>query len=649
MKNYKKILLTAASSVIIASVAVISSQSSAYALEYDITEDVPMYDTFLVHYSGEIKALVVRVGFSDYPADESNYIYNGLSPEYLRSLYEGREGGFGQPYNGLADYLNKASYGKVTMTVGDIIDIQMDGPLEDYCDSEGILRLFDDREFLNNLYAQIDPADYDYDINALYIWSLGSNSIPHDHLAFKVNEWTRSSLLGTISSYTVMSEPELYLSEGYPESSVINILAHETGHMIGAKDYYLLDTYPLAINTDIGNIMGYGDEQGDYDAWTKWIQKWLTKDNAIGIVPENGETGRVELTPYDSSTDEGKKIVLFKYDDGYIAADFSGGINNNDLDTDLRTRGFRFYKLDRDTQITEIYNYRDGTIIDPDMGEVLLVHQLFAEGEEIEDLLYDSEGKTFRITDIDTGENPSFVYTYTDNTQGTDAEDPDLRYVIRVVDEDGNNLLDDNNAPINGGIDTTLVSQDDYIYGYYGNETSNTYNMYERYNEDLNLDTVLRISGIPANYNLPGDIQLVQRGSVLTTDSANVISITEDPLWKGTYEITVQLKNGYHLKYYFFVSGEEDGGMRTLLNNGLSLDIDVGETAQYEQISSNGFYIFGETDSDQEVIFDTVLKINVPEGYKEVPDINFSQRGADLTADSPYVTEIKILITEFIS
>ncbi len=375
---------------------------------------------------GEIKAVVVRLGFSDAPADDTNPVYKTLNDDYLKSLFDGKEGGFNLPYNGFSDYLYKSSYGKLSMEFGCAVDIQLSGVRDSYLSNDGLFYSGYNEELLSELYKKVDVSDYDYngnkDIDALYIFDMSGDYAPieYDRYYFRlgtVDRFLDDDLNNHSAVYMSLTNEDLK-----NEEMVINLLVHETGHMLfDLQDYYMLEEYSYYNRADIGNIMGItgsGDaDKGDYDAFSKWAAEWITDENVVAYAMEKGDTGEISLTPYDSDTADGIKLALLKYGDGYIAVDYCGGLNNDNYDTEKRKKGFRFYKI-RDSldigfvEVEQIYFGFDN---------YLAAFQRFSDGEKID--INPDGNMIIKIYDIVTGDSPSFKYMITDNKEKEDNED----------------------------------------------------------------------------------------------------------------------------------------------------------------------------------------------------------------------------------
>ena len=306
MKNIKKKILFGATSVFTAAAFLLTATNGTYAEENGATEYEEIEESDEIYspngrlYNGDFKALIVRVGFSDYPLNETNEYYKNYADDYIKSLYEGRTGGFGLPYNGLFDHLNTSSYGKLNMTIGGIVDVQLDNSLESYIGEYSVINFYEIDEFCEKLYSKINVEDYDSNgdgiIDALYLWNFTGDSMGEAWgYCYGVFDENYKEKL-----FVAIFFPDYVLED---DKRLLNVLIHETGHLLRLPDYYALPDYPRSVpRADIGNIMGWaGTEKGDYDAISKWKQGWLSSENVTVIDLVNSEKGRVELTPYDQT------------------------------------------------------------------------------------------------------------------------------------------------------------------------------------------------------------------------------------------------------------------------------------------------------------------------------------------------------------
>ena len=533
-----KKIIAALSICAIGAVTVCSMQDNVKAEEEEA--DFLPYQSLWNVNTGDMKALIVRVGFKDYPANESNPNYLAYDDKFLLSLFEGKEGGFGLPYNGLSEYLFNSSYGKLSMSVGSIIDIQLNNTLDSYYNEVYDYETYEEKginfflcpEFMEKLNEQIMLSDYDKDgdgyVDALYIWDMSGE--------------LGGIAAGRYNGYYVA----VYLdaSRKY-EKDCLDLLIHETGHLLlGAYDYYLLGEGTIADEprgyiSDIGNIYLDG-MYCDYDGWTKYQGGWLTADNVTTTSLKEGDEGTIFLTPYDSDIDFGKKLaVLYEKQSetsrDYIVVDYCGGLNNNQLDTDKRKEGFRFYKCE-DNRVKDItYSY------DEEGG----MYTLFSDGDETE-IEFPETGNKLKIYDIQTGDNPSFKYSFKkmDTINPPEIqEDPEvfktIDYRVKVVDGKGNIITDDLEIYYEDITETGFVSTDSM-----GNNRCLVFIHDETTNST---DTLLRFESVPEGYKKLPDVKLHASAITdflfeVTSDSENV-RVSTDPTRNEIF-ITITLEEG---------------------------------------------------------------------------------------------------------
>ena len=475
------------------------------AKEFDISE-ITAGRTFPSQNSGSINAVIIRLGYKDYPNNKSNIYYNSLNDNILHSIFEGfteKLEDYDYPFEGVSDYLETSSYGKMSMKIGEIVDIQLDGDALSYYEDD--IRdagdIINNPEFIHKFLEKVDVSKYDSDgmggVDALYIFDVADLSWMYE--AVVTNLWYEDTT-NRVAYFRHMSD----LTPDGPDggfNGIFHVILRETGHLLlNLPDYYLLDDY--GYSDDIGNIMSSG--RWDYDAISKWNAGWLTNENVLTIEPGNNETGEVYLSPYDSDTAEGKKIVIFKCGMYYIAADYCGGINNNDVTYSTRKNGFRFYLLGGTGNVYKVF------ISETEDGP----HQLFVENEDLENIF----GRGLSITNIQTGDNPSFTYSYTHNESNDRPEvevdipthEININYKVCVLDDAGNDITNDIE------IDFQDISEDSVYINSYTGEERGTLKLYFL-NYISHVDTKVSLSSVPEGYT-ESDVML----NLINPDDDNI-------------------------------------------------------------------------------------------------------------------------------
>ena len=451
---------------------------------------------------GHIEALVVRVGFADYPVTVDNPISRQFSNDYIRSLFEGKKDGFDLPFNGLSDFLFTSSYGNLSMGIGDIIDIQLDNNYLDYIDDEGFIVYGEYEEFCRKLDLQTSLSKYDYNsdglIDTLYIFDLSGEKLVRNDGTL-INGYC-SRLNDSLNNNYVA------ISSSLGGNDIIRTLIHETGHLImGLDDYYKFPEYPFGLRADIGDIMGKG--LADYDAWSKWKAEWISDENVLWMSLQDSDSGIIELSPYDSDIAEGKKIALIDYGEGIIGVDYCGGINNNAFNNDLRKSGFRFYYIADDFRsIKDIYwDYDPGLIEMSGDGDIFIdvqegkepyigIFSLFSENNEIDDLIRD-DLFVLHISNIKEGDTPSFEYYYDNLRSGLSK----IRYNVKILDEDGNDLTYEQDTDY-----SVIKDKNSQNIGLY-RQNHDTYSIYYDPEKTNFINHRIKIESLPEGYSIPDE------------------------------------------------------------------------------------------------------------------------------------------------
>ena len=356
---------------------------------------------------GKVNALVVRLGFDDYPLNDSNPYYR--DDTFIGKLFEGTDGGvtaFDNTWDGLDGYLRTSSYGDMSIGVGKIIDVQLDEEIgyffedeEIYEDSEALEATepwcdFFQETLKEKIYSMINVSDYDEDadgeVDSLYIFNCAPKRGVSGIVAGFVTDIKGNNLHGGVNSYMYMS----FYDEQTPEEeeALFLTLVHETGHMLfGLDDYYNLEGFSNEFYGP-GNIMD--QSLADLDGYSKYLIGWLDDENTVSYDPSYDKSGKVNLSASDSETREGKKLAFFDYGGGKIAAEYVSSRNNNRIG---EKAGFRFYLIGHDGNISKAYGFDDKD----DMPS-----QVVGEGEEVQDLF----GLGLAVYDVKTGDTPSFSF-----------------------------------------------------------------------------------------------------------------------------------------------------------------------------------------------------------------------------------------------
>ena len=364
--------------------------------------------------SGEVDLLIVRLGYKDHPLDDSNPYY--CDDASVKKVIEGAGGGpvvKGKAWEGgISGFYSTSSYGKMSLKVRDIIDIQMSGNKEDYIssDDDEMLVIYRDvisSEEYNTLFHQklqekgyLESYDEETDKMTLNTFDEDGNGMIDAMIMMPCEYHTMGSSAEWWAFSNVGINGHTYIPFGsYSEDANFGFLTHELGHLLlGLDDYYVLSGFSDMVTP---NVMSSG--LGDLDAYSKYLVGWLNDENTVNVDITETDNGVISLTPSDSDTDDGKKLALFDYYGlNTVVAEYIEGINNNASGKypDPK-KGFRFYLTDKNGKMKESYLSFD---IDSPIEEW---SQVAGEGEEINNLF----DLGMDIKNIKTGDNASFEFS----------------------------------------------------------------------------------------------------------------------------------------------------------------------------------------------------------------------------------------------
>ena len=290
--------------------------------------------------NGNVKILVIPVEFEDGQKFTDN-IRDEVKPMLEEAFFADSDD---TPWESLASYYKKSSYGKLNIT-GEVTDIYT-APYNDKNISSSNTGFSTQiaQEAVNWLTStgKIDPKDYDLDgdgyidgVEVVYTtqnatpgmsgtadagssglwWNFTTNTgmspntaSPNVHRIF----WTRYDYV-TNNYYNSAATGENAQGQLWEGKSVdAHTIIHETGHMMGAPDYYSYDR----TEGPAGQVDMMDNNVGDHNAYTKMIYNWVaprvvdgSSDNFTITLKSFTETGDFLLvkptsdpwneTPYD--------------------------------------------------------------------------------------------------------------------------------------------------------------------------------------------------------------------------------------------------------------------------------------------------------------------------------------------------------------
>ena len=397
---------------------------------------------------GTVKALVIRVGFEDYPLylekenneedvaeeeekekDSGYCLTKAEITDYFMGNAPGSDSQY--PYESLSAYYRRSSFGNLNISLGEIIDYTSEKKRDYYAEKEaGEKEIELMGEILDHLEGEIDLSDYDGDgdgvADAVYVFysgtpgpSVSKTFSPHCRSCSEYN----LSLGRTKITHFVMI--------GLDEKSV---LMHETGHLLGLPDYYS--------KTDGAALFGTSDmmydNSGDHNGFSKWILGWISNENVLFL--DKSDAGKtVSLTPVDSLKCEGKKLAVLSNPKSkdpygtYLLVEYVSAENNmSDLVGGTFPEGFRIFRVDAkmsnglfvknndhyETALLQVLNHDYSSLYD----------SIYREGMEVTPFTDPSSAQAdgtytgFFILDFETGKNNSFRLDYLEKTPETTTQ-----------------------------------------------------------------------------------------------------------------------------------------------------------------------------------------------------------------------------------
>ncbi len=406
-----------------------------------ITDNVSLAAKANTDESVTVKALAIRVGFSDEPLGEISS-EAAFSTSDIREYFEVSDTGK-FPYESISAYYKRSSYGRFNIHLGEIIDVQLPGTRDSYdckSGSEDEYRLIKEIVDRSKIKEKLPLYDNDGDGAADFVYFFcngkkdekGSVWWPHCH-----NEgddtFTKAGL--KLGDYVLSCK----------ETS--NVLIHETAHFFGIPDYYSYEDY-YTYDFNVPDMMN--DNQGDHNGLSKLLAGWIGEDEITFVNKESAGKNEVDvcLAPIDSQKPGKARIALIApeitgaYGEFFLAEYISGNGNMSLFDGRRDyPEGFRIIHVFYDE--TKGLFFANALTKDHTTGADFGV---FEEGDEITpytvpstSFIRDGSPSVFtgiKITDFVTGDSPHFKVSFTDD------EKKNTPVVFEQSDESVTNMLE---------------------------------------------------------------------------------------------------------------------------------------------------------------------------------------------------------------
>ncbi len=311
---------------------------------------------------GKQKILVIPVEFSDYLAND----LKGGAEKALINIHNAFFGKKGATfYESVASYYNKSSYGQLELTGKVSSWFSLNETVQDVVNNSYTIKseyvLEKAVEWYRKNYDDIQEFDQDNDGYIDAVWLV--SSAPYDEIKRNENAllWAHTYNSKSTSKYTDKPYASMYSYASYnflfhaPDSKVSekvdsHVYIHETGHILGLKDYYPEETNSIASNsyyaTSRFDMMDANI--GDHNAFSKMILNWTTpyviKDEGTFELHSFEKTGEcIVISPNWENHPLDEYLLLEYYTPTGLQKDDS---EVNWTYKNLNKRGLRVYHVD---------------------------------------------------------------------------------------------------------------------------------------------------------------------------------------------------------------------------------------------------------------------------------------------------------------
>lgn len=276
-------------------------------------------------------------------------------------------------YESLHSYYYRSSYGQldITGTVTDFFDLKKYDPR--YSSESDITELatIDIANDITN-WAQndlgYDLTEYDSDHDGLIdgLWMIYlSNSSPNNPAlwAFSYTTGATGNVLSPVvnnygwAGINFLNDTYTSLSGNFANKACdAHVLIHETGHMLGAQDYY---SYSYSGYDPTGRSLMMSYNSNDHDLYTKMMFGWVTPyvvydTSKITLIASQAKKNQLIVIPYDNKkfrkNKDGK--VIFNMFDEYLVLEYytDDDLNSKDYDCydvyHIKGKGIRMLHID---------------------------------------------------------------------------------------------------------------------------------------------------------------------------------------------------------------------------------------------------------------------------------------------------------------
>lgn len=312
--------------------------------------------------TGNPKIVVIMVDFPDVAGNEA------ITKTLVEDLFFGDKS--------LSSYYERASYGALNIC-GDVYGWYTAQNNREYYASHSNIQLLAN-EVLEALDDEIDFSQYDSNnddyIDGLYICYAGEQGEWNSELWSYVAPTALKVDGKYLDRFAFINENHIYFSDESDKKTwtSIHTLAHETGHMLGLRDYYDAER-GHGFTTIYSGATLMDDGCGELDAFSKYLLGWIkpvviTENGSATLKPSFTNASAVIIYPDETVRNENFLLVEYIPEEMSMGYDYTEGIRVYKINA-TSENGYLCYSnsLKRDSvdliDIFSDFNTEPGTIL----------------------------------------------------------------------------------------------------------------------------------------------------------------------------------------------------------------------------------------------------------------------------------------------
>lgn len=275
---------------------------------------------------GEKKLLVIPIVFKDEREFTSAQLEN-----INRAFFEDGLSGKGNYYYSLTEYYQKSSLGKLSFS-GEVTDVlHVNYTVKEASDSNYLpgvpaLQFMEDTSYNDEFFQKYDLNEDGFIDSSVFVYSTPKSERTGSFWAWVNTFSTESNLTRPTFSRHMWVGIDFFEDDAYEIDT--HTIIHESGHLLGLRDYYPSDNYNLALGGH--SMMDYNIS--DQDPYSKMLLDWC---DPIYYDFDGYDSVTVNLKPFEDTND----FILIKNEwnhsvmDEYLLLEYYTPTGVNELDS----------------------------------------------------------------------------------------------------------------------------------------------------------------------------------------------------------------------------------------------------------------------------------------------------------------------------